>query len=215
MGVWRSPAEFFQEAIKLSHPLDFENPLEPATVRAVDDIFQRDPKAVDLKRKTNLLKVKIMAKKPEKDEEKLHKGLPASVESVVKDKKILIFRRLLEQEGYDDVAAADILVEGVRVVGSSPHPCGYDHKLVPASLTEGELRRTASSRRRALEASSRVFNREHARHLSEVTKDEAEHGFLEGPLTASEVTETLGTSEWGIVPRFIFGAGVGGQASSG
>eukprot|EP00439_Symbiodinium_sp_Y106_P066632 s2715_g10.t2 len=211
LGVWRSPAEFFQEAIKLSHPLDFENPLEPATVRAVDDIFQRDPKAVDLKRKTNLLKVKIMAKKPEKDEEKLHKGLPASVESVVKDKKILIFRRLLEQEGYDDVAAADILVEGVRVVGSSPHPCGYDHKLVPASLTEGELRRTASSRRRALEASSRVFNREHARHLSEVTKDEAEHGFLEGPLTASEVTETLGTSEWGIVPRFILVQGSEGK----
>ena len=195
LGVWRSPSEFFQEAIKLSHPLDFENPLEPATVRAINDIFQRNPKAVELQRKTNLLKVKILAKKLENDEDKLHKDLPASVESVVKDKKILTFRRLLEQEGYDDVAAADLLVEGVRVVGCSPHLCGYDHKLVPASLTEGELRRTASPRRLAMEASSRVFNKEHARHLSEVTKDEAEHGFLEGPLTAEEVTERLGTAE--------------------
>ena len=209
LGVWRSPTEFFQEAIQLSHPLDFENPLEPATVRAIDDIFQRDPKAVELQRKTNLLKVKILAKKLEKDEEKLHKGLPASVESVVKDKKILTFRRLLEQEGYDDVAAADILVEGVRVVGSSPHPCGYDHKLVPASLTEGSS--GGQLRPRAMEASSRVFNREHARHLSEVTKDEAEHGFLEGPLTATEVTERLGTSEWGIVPRFILVQGSEGK----
>ena len=155
LGVWRSPSKFFQEAIKLSHPLDFENPLEPATIKAVNDIFQRDPKAVELQRKTNLLKVRILAKKLESDETKLHKDLPPSVESVVKDKKILTFKRLLEQEGYDDVAAADLLVEGVRVVGCSPHPCGYDHKLVPASLTEGELRRTASSRRLAMEASSK------------------------------------------------------------
>ena len=69
LGVWRSPSEFFQEAIKLSQPLDFENPLEPATVRAINDIFQRDPKAVELQRKTNLLKVKILAKKLENDEE--------------------------------------------------------------------------------------------------------------------------------------------------
>ena len=211
LGVWRSPSEFFQEAIKLSHPLDFENPLEPATIKAVNDIFQRDPKAVELQRKTNLLKVKILAKKLESDETKLHKDLPPSVESVVKDKKILTFKRLLEQEGYDDVAAADLLVEGVRVVGCSPHPCGYDHKLVPASLTEGELRRTASSRRLAMEASSRVFNKEHARHLSEVTKEEAEQGFLEGPLNADEVTERLGTAEWGIVPRFILVQGSEGK----
>ena len=211
LGVWRSPSEFFQEAIKLSHPLDFENPLEPATIKAVNDIFQRDPKAVELQRKTNLLKVKIMAKKLESDETKLHKDLPPSVECVVKDKKILTFKRLLEQEGYDDVAAADLLVEGVRVVGCSPHPCGYDHKLVPASLTEGELRRTASSRRLAMEASSRVFNKEHARHLSEVTKEEAEQGFLEGPLNADEVTERLGTAEWGIVPRFILVQGSEGK----
>ena len=211
LGVWRSPSEFFQEAIKLSHPLDFENPLEPATIKAVNDIFQRDPKAVELQRKTNLLKVKILAKKLESDETKLHKDLPPSVESVVKDKKILTFKRLLEQEGYDDVAAADLLVEGVRVVGCSPHPCGYDHKLVPASLTEGELRRTASSRRLAMEASSRVFNKEHARHLSEVTKEEAEQGFLQGPLNADEVTERLGTAEWGIVPRFILVQGSEGK----
>ena len=211
LGVWRSPSEFFQEAIKLSHPLDFENPLEPATIKAVNDIFQRDPKAVELQRKTNLLRVKIMAKKLESDETKLHKDLPPSVECMVKDKKILTFKRLLEQEGYDDVAAADLLVEGVRVVGCSPHPCGYDHKLVPASLTEGELRRTASSRRLAMEASSRVFNKEHARHLSEVTKEEAEQGFLEGPLNADEVTERLGTAEWGIVPRFILVQGSEGK----
>ena len=62
-----------------------------------------------------------------------------------------------------------------------------------------------------MEASSRVFNKEHARHLSEVTKEEAEHGFLEGPLTADEVTEKLGTAEWGIVPRFILVQGSEGK----
>ena len=65
-----------------------------------------------------------------------------------------------------------------------------------------------------MEASSRVFNKEHARHLSEVTKEEAEQGFLEGPLNADEVTERLGTAEWGIVPRFILVQGSEGKLSS-
>ena len=61
---------------------------------------------------------------------------------------------------------------------------------------------------------ARVFNKEHARHLSEVTKEEAEQGFLEGPLNADEVTERLGTAEWGIVSSLHSGSGLGGQASS-
>eukprot|EP00973_Karenia_brevis_P051938 7214999-Karenia_brevis.AAC.1 len=53
----------------------------------------------------------------EEQERDLHKKLHPDVERVVADKRILLFRRMLKDIDYDDVAVAEYLVGGVKVVG--------------------------------------------------------------------------------------------------
>eukprot|EP00973_Karenia_brevis_P000869 119556-Karenia_brevis.AAC.1 len=50
----------------------------------------------------------------DQDEGALHQTLHKDVEAIVKEKKILLFKRMLEDIGYDDMAVVDYLVEGVK-----------------------------------------------------------------------------------------------------
>ena len=113
---------------------------------------ESDPKLVSAARKKHLLKAKILAKQLERREADLHKNLLASIEKVVGDKKILLWKQLLEQNGYDDINVANLMTEGVRLVGSHDHPSCYPLKLKPASMSESELRDSAVACRMALES---------------------------------------------------------------
>eukprot|EP00973_Karenia_brevis_P042652 5902761-Karenia_brevis.AAC.1 len=48
------------------------------------------------------------------EEGALHRTLHKDVEAIVKETKILLFKRMLEDIGYDDMAVVDYLVEGVK-----------------------------------------------------------------------------------------------------
>ena len=52
-----------------------------------------------------------------KEEKKIHEKLNPSVERVVRRKKILLFKEMLSDINYDDVAVADLLMTGVDLVG--------------------------------------------------------------------------------------------------
>eukprot|EP00973_Karenia_brevis_P038799 5354397-Karenia_brevis.AAC.1 len=44
----------------------------------------------------------------------IHSSLNSAVESVVKSKNVLLFKRMLSDIGYDDMGVVDSLVEGVK-----------------------------------------------------------------------------------------------------
>ena len=62
VGVYREPEKFLAEACKLKHPADVQNPIAQVTREALDTLFSEDHKFVMLKRKTNLLKCKILSR---------------------------------------------------------------------------------------------------------------------------------------------------------
>eukprot|EP00973_Karenia_brevis_P082610 11451958-Karenia_brevis.AAC.1 len=59
-----------------------------------------------------------VASELENHKKQIHTALHPDVETVVYDKRNLLFRRMLKDIGYDDQAVADYLVEGVKVVGN-------------------------------------------------------------------------------------------------
>ena len=139
------------KAKKAKHPMD-ENALESITLEAISTIVTTDPKLVAIERKKSLLKARITDKQLQQDENLLHSKLPASVEKVVKDKKLLLWKSLLLECGYDDMEVVDFLIQGVPLVGTHNHPSCYAMKVKPATLTEAELRGSAAFCRRALES---------------------------------------------------------------
>ena len=208
VGTWHTPEEFVQKAQQVVHPMD-ECALNKITKDAIKFVSKSDPRVVSIERKKNLLKAKILAKQLEGDEISLHKNLPESVEKVVSDKKLLLWKTLLEQNNYDDMEVVDFMTQGVALVGAHTHPPCYPFKPKLASMTEAELRNSATICRLALESRRPQTSAEgFAEHLEATALEEVEARFLDGPYTdAGDVTAALGHSDWRIMRRFVIEQG--------
>ena len=137
---------------------------------------------MSIERKKNLLKARILAKQLEGQEKELHDNLPDSIEKVVKGKKILLWQKLLEQTGYDDMEVVKFMKEGVPWVGTHDHPKCYPLKIKLASTTELELRDSAVPCRLALENRRPQTDAPgFAEHLEETAREEVDMSFLDGP----------------------------------
>ena len=208
VGTWYTPTQFVKEDRKSNHPMD-ENALEQITMDAIGYVACNPPELVSIERKKNLLKARILAKQLEGQEKELHDNLPDSIEKVVKGKKILLWQKLLEQTGYDDMEVVKFMKEGVPLVGTHDHPKCYPLKIKLASTTELELRDSAVPCRLALENRRPQTDAPgFAEHLEETAQEEVDMSFLDGPYHSdAEVTEVLGHPNWRIVRRFIIEQG--------
>jgi len=208
VGTWYTPTQFVNEAQNARHPMD-ENALEKITKEAIEFVSCNPPELVSIERKKNLLKAKILAKQLEGQEKTLQNNLPGSIAKVVQGKKILLWQKLLEQNGYDDMEVVQFMTEGVPLVGTHDHPKCYPLKIKLASTTETELRDSAVPCRLAMENRRPQTDAPgFAEHLEETALEEVDMLFLEGPCqSAAEVTEALGHPNWRIVRRFVIEQG--------
>lgn len=60
------------------------------------------------------------AKLLEKDEVALHANLPEHAKCILKPKRLLLWKRMMEFYGYHDTAVFDEVVKGVELVGPTP-----------------------------------------------------------------------------------------------
>ena len=88
VGIYRTPEEFMVAANRVRHPMDTQNPLAKVTCDALDTIFGQDPKYVRLKRKTNLLKVQLLAKQLAQEEDALRASMSDGTRKVLGHKKV-------------------------------------------------------------------------------------------------------------------------------
>ena len=208
MGTWYTPTQFVNEAQSARHPMD-ENALEKITKDAIEFVSGNSQELVSIERKKNLLTAKILAKQLEGQEKTPQNNLPDSIAKVVQGKKILLWQKLLEQNGYDDMEVVQFMKEGVPLVGTHDHPKCYPLKIKLASTTEEELRDSAVPCRLALENRRPQTDAPgFAQHLEETAQEEVDMSFLEGPYhSAAAVTEALGHSNWRIMRRFVIEQG--------
>ena len=196
VGTWRTPEQFVSKAQSVTHPMD-ECALEEITKDVIRFVSKSDPRLVSVERRKNLLKARIMAKQLEEQEMDLHRNLPELVEKVVGGKRIFLWKRLLEQNGYD-MEVVKFMTEGVPLVGSHDHPSCYSLKLKAASMSEEELRDSALSCRTALEnRRPQTEAWRFAEHVEETAAEEVKLQFLEGPFYSS------GHDQWRIMRQFV------------
>ena len=203
VGFWLTPEEHVSKALKLQHPVDTANPVSDHTKAVLEEYMSDGAPDFQSHRKLALLKVKLLVRTLEGEESKLHDTFPAWYQKVVAHKKILAWKKLLEDNHYDDMAVTDFMLKGCPLVGTSDKPLAFDAKVVPAVMTESELRATAEARRQAMKLSKQTMDQEHLEHLKAATQEEVTRGFLEGPLSEEQVTRAVGHSSWSAVRRFV------------
>lgn len=205
VGFLHTPKQFLSMALTVGHPMDTVEHLEQVTKQALDFILRYPPDLVVVKRKKNLLQARLFATMLQHEEAKLHAEMPASLAKVLKPKRILVWKRLLEHYGYDDMGVVDLMRKGVPLVGKHDDPPCYPPLLKPATLTEPDLRASAVWRRRAIVGRTRpTDDPKHIEHLEETAEEELQAGFVEGPFTSEgQVTAYFGHDRWSVIRRFV------------
>ncbi|CAE7828024.1 unnamed protein product, partial [Symbiodinium necroappetens] len=154
--------------------------------------------------KTVLPGVQLLAKQLAPEEATLKASMSDGVRKVLGTKKLVLWERLLRQEGYDDLDVIPLMQQGVPLVGTPDTPACFEAKLTPATITEHQLRETAKWRRKSLVAKPLSMTDDCFDPLEEACNDEVRRGSLEGPFySEAAVSEYLGHDRWSCVRRFI------------
>ena len=203
-GIFHTPKQFVSRAKRVQHPMDSVDHLEAVTKFALDFNFRFPGHVVRLERRKNLLQARLLAARLAEDEKSLHDSLPGPLQKVLQDKKLLVWKALLEKYEYDDMGVVPFMFEGVRLVGMHDTPSCYPPLLKPATLTGDDLVASSVWRRKAILGRVGTSDPAHIAHLEETAKEELLMGFLEGPFqTEAEVSAHLGRSDWCVVRRFV------------
>ena len=162
----------------VAHPMDTADHIEPVTKEAINFNLKHHPDLVKIERRKNLLQARLMAKQFEAKEKELHSNLPGCLEKVLANKKLLLWKGLLEKYGYDDLGVCDLMFRGVPLVGQHDTPPCYPEKVKLATLTEDDLRKSAKWRRAAIIGRQCYQEDEHVAHLMQATTEEVDLGFF-------------------------------------
>ena len=216
-GIYRTPLSWIQEAKKVDHPFDVFHAAPEQLLRVLFDVVTLGPVAIMQRRNEKLNKWLTWAAELNVQEGELKSTMEPGVREILKDKRVLLLKRIAADIGWVDMHFFDELCEGFKLTGLQ-NPSGiFPLEPRPMEFSPAELDDAMRFLRPALlgkvKASSDASNGEDAKLLWDMTVEESNNKhWLEGPLTPAEVNKLhpgfrLGGSESGraLVIRSSFG----------
>ena len=120
IGIPREPADFISDAIRKGHPRDIIAQV-PNEIRAVVRSMLDGDMAGRFKTRAAFLKKWLKRSLELKDEEQaLHRKLPLHLQRILEGKRLLLWREILVDLQYPDVAVIDDMCSGFKLTGWAP-----------------------------------------------------------------------------------------------
>ena len=197
-----TPEEFLEKAKTLIHPYDRPVKVPPQVAKAICKLAAQGPQMVQ-DRRLEVLEYYTSRRDHLKDEETaLHSKLEAGVQKVIESKNVLLFKEMLRDIHYDDIAVADLLVTGVKIVGTLDRVGIWRLEDRQARIT------TRALLKQSFEAKDAIGKKKSGAwtplddKLVESTLAEVDEGHLEGPFSAMEIDQRLNSRVWIPARRF-------------
>ena len=181
-GVPWTPSEFMQEAARRGHPSDSISSVPEELKRAIWELAASDPVCVAERRAAFFRKWMSIAAEVHEEEKQLKETMDEGVKSVVKEKKIILFKRMIEEYGLKDTEAPGLLIEGVDLTGEIPLSHDLPRRYTPATVHESELEALAPVLRDAALARALGASDDLSKEVWEKTITEVSRGWLSGPM---------------------------------
>lgn len=209
-GVLYSPDEFLSHALRLDHPFDCHDAVSAENRSVIDWILREDPAVVKSWRLGQLKKYLRVAAELAGEEKQLHESMHPDVERVMKSKRLLLFKRMLEDSGNCDADLFKCMVEGFPLVGHIQFSGQFPRQWKPAALSMEALKKSSTWSRKAISASCRrvAEDREIASAVWDETLQQVSKGWLTGPYTESQLDDRH-SGVW--IPSKRFGVRQGGK----
>ena len=120
VGVHFSPEEFLNDAVRLCHPKE-HNSLFPKEVRAtIAHLSSKTVYQIALECTEEVKRWIALSKELSTKEQDLKSSLSPRIAEVLKDKKLCLLERLLEEAGHEDTGFVDDIRRGFDLTGALP-----------------------------------------------------------------------------------------------
>eukprot|EP00438_Fugacium_kawagutii_P016214 Skav224064 [mRNA] locus=scaffold534:600305:604852:- [translate_table: standard] len=188
------PLQFIDEAQKAGHPCELATNVPSILKEAVEYHVRTTAAQRAADRASSVKHWLNRAVQLAEDEAALHRTLPAHAQKIVKAKRLLLWKEMLEACDYHDMGVLDEFLHGVDLVGSIPDSGLWPKKFTPAVMTMGDL--SDSSRRDRCAIGSRMsvpMEPSVAAAVWEQTQQEVKLGWLseEIPLSAIPLADPI------------------------
>ena len=211
-GVFFSEEEFIEKVSHLQHPFDAPLPLDESNIEAMRFILSHSPSEVAAFRNERLRFYIEQAKSLSEAERKLHLDMDADLRPVLKNKRLLLFKQMLEDAGVGDESLFYDMVHGFRLIGDLNPSGQFESRWKPASLSSSQLAETSKWAQRAVVSSCKrvLEDEEIAMAVWQESLEQADVGkqWLKGPFSAAEISSRVGP-QW--IPARRFGVRQGGK----
>eukprot|EP00435_Cladocopium_sp_Y103_P039589 s268_g10.t1 len=198
VGVYRTPEEFLEEALRVSHPFDSDASVPDDVKRTIFKLLTEGPELVQREREQAFQYYEELKISLEQEEQCIHECLPTEREKVLRQKRFKLFEAMCFDAGIDiEDSGLDLLLAGVPLTGKGPACAFFDEEHGEPALTEEQLMRSSRwSRRRVLGRASSSASVEIRDEVWRLALEEQQQGWLLGPFTEAELASDLG-------PRYI------------
>ena len=197
-----SPMQFLQNARDLIHPFDLPVRLAPTTARSLCRLASLGPTQITEHRSNTIRWYKHRAEQLAVAESAVHSKLSPRVETVVKNKRVLLFKEMLQDVNYDDMGVVDLLTMGVKLVGTLPKIGIWRPDDRRAKITIKAALHGAADAKKEIGKNFSGRWADIDRELVDCTYQEVEDGHLLGPFTEAEIDKRLGSRAWLPARRF-------------
>ena len=182
-GIYHDPGEFVEEAVKAGHPAQWNSVLSQALEEALERNLTLTPKQLCQARLQTLADWSSLAKDLQQDENKLHATMPEHAQSILQGKRILLWKKLLERYGYDDLEVVDEMLTGVDLLSPVGQIPSMTSTFKPAIKSIVELKEGARASRDATLANMRSSgDSEIDAEVYQKTLDEKSDNWICGPI---------------------------------
>ena len=138
-GVYHTPEEFVRKAAQAGHPQSLETCLPEVLKRALQS-HKNQTSIARIKKRTVVMREWVKrADSLKSQEHELKSRLDPHAKHILSHKKILLWKSLLEEHKYPDMAVVSELLEGTKLIGETDTTGLWPAKFVPATISEIEL----------------------------------------------------------------------------
>ena len=187
-GFLLEPEQFVQRALNCVHPFSPDVCLPAVLKGVVEDHCSLSHHQIAAARASFVKTWTARAIALEPDEARLKSSMDLGVSQATANKRILLFREILEELKYPDMGVVDELQQGVDLTGDVPVTGMLPGKFNPALLSDRSLAlRSSLTHKQSIDAACGSGDHEIDVGVWEQTQDEILSGWLEGPLSPDAV----------------------------
>ena len=186
-GVYRTPEEFIvQKASQAGHPQSLETCLPEVLKQAVES-HKNQTSMARIKKRTVVTREWVKrAESMKLQEQDIKSKLDSHTKRILSNKKML-WKSLLEEHDYPDMAVVDELLQGTKLIGETDTTGLWPAKFVPATLSEIELYEISTREREAICNKVKDTPSETDDAAWCKTLEEVEKGWIVGPFDPQQV----------------------------